>query len=286
MFLCFSDLDGTLLNHDDYRYDGAIPTIKKLQSLGIPVIPTTSKTKAEVIDLRAALGLKDPFIVENGSGIFLEPNDPRFDFSSLAIAESLSLTEIDSLQTVTLGVSYDQARTGLQVLSEKIGETLRGFGDLSEAELQALTDLPPEELRRACDRQFSEPFLKPDFSVTDLTAIATDLGWQILVGNRFCHLLGKGAGKGRAVQLVTQAWQRAHGIEAPLKTIGLGDSPNDLSMLQAVDIPIVIPGIKGPHPGLMPHIEKNGWQVAPQTGSQGWATMVEQTIRLQGTGIR
>lgn len=277
MLLCFTDLDGTLLNHDDYRYDAAIPTIQKLQNLGIPVMPTTSKTKAEVIELRAALGLDDPFVVENGSGIFLAPGDRRFDFSALLNAESLTLTEIDGLQTVTLGVTYDEARQGLQQLSKSIGASLQGFGDLSLAALGELTGLPEKDLQQACDRQFGEPFVKPDITVEKMAAIAKTQNLQILEGNRFCHLLGAGAAKGRAVKLLTKAWQQTHENSA-VKTIGLGDSPNDLSMLEAVDFPIVIPGVKGCHPELLPYIEKYGWQVAPHTGCKGWAKMVEQVL--------
>lgn len=277
MLLCFTDLDGTLLNHDDYRYDAAIPTIKKLQKLGIPVMPTTSKTKAEVIELRAALGLNDPFVVENGSGIFLAPEDARFDFSALLQAESLTFTEIDGLQTVTLGVTYDDARQGLQELSESIGTSLQGFGDLSLAALGELTSLPTKDLQQACDRQFSEPFVKPNIAIEKMAAIAKTQNLQILEGNRFCHLLGAGAAKGRAVKLLTKAWQSTH-ENSEVTTVGLGDSPNDLSMLEAVDFPIVIPGVKGPHPELISYIEKYGWQVAPSTGCQGWAKMVEQVL--------
>ncbi|MGB2926372.1 MAG: HAD-IIB family hydrolase [Limnothrix sp.] len=277
MFLCFTDLDGTLLNHNDYRYDAAIPTIKKLQNLGIPVMPTTSKTKAEVLELRSALGLQDPFIVENGSGIFLAAEETRFDFAPLLDAESLTLTEMDERQTVILGVTYEQARQGLRQLAEQLRTPLQGFGDLSLEALGDLTALPKKDLQQACDRQFSEPFVKPDIAIKKMAAIAAKQNLQILEGNRFCHLLGAGAAKGRAVKLLTQAWQHTH-PNTVIKTIGLGDSPNDLSMLETVDFPIVIPGVNGCHPELMSYIEKYGWQVAPDTGCKGWSIMVEKAI--------
>lgn len=299
MLLCFTDLDGTLLNHDDYRYDAAVPVIQNLQAAGVPVIPTTSKTRAEVIDLRRALALTDPFIVENGSGIWMDIDDPRFAVEAGAIADSvpipLTLGQDGELQTIILGSTYDEARAGLRVLSEDIGETLRGFGDLSEAELIAATQLAPEDIRRACDRQFSEPFLRPKTDLDQLQTAAARRGFKILVGNRFCHLLGIGAAKGRAVKLLKQAWQPVQtpsdspgqkpGPHSELQTtdtktgtnittLGLGDSPNDLSMLESVDIAVVIPGVRGPHPDLIPHIEKHGWRVAPMPGSKGWATVV------------
>ncbi|OKH18116.1 HAD-IIB family hydrolase [[Limnothrix rosea] IAM M-220] len=278
MFLCFTDLDGTLLNHDDYQYDDAVPTLKKLRSAGVPVIPTTSKTKAEVSDLRAALGLGDPFIVENGSGVFFELNDTRFDFQQIVQLEKLSTTVVANLDMLTLGVTYEEARQGLQQLSEQTGETLRGFGDLTVAELEAATGLSAEAIQQACDRQFSEPFVRPETSMQTLEAIAQELGFKILVGNRFCHLLGAGAAKGRAVQLVAKAWQLTHDGDEKITTVGLGDSPNDLSLLEAVDVAIVVPGIKGAHPDLIPFIEKYGWQVAPDTGCRGWSGAVEAAI--------
>ncbi len=278
MFLCFTDLDGTLLNHDDYQYDVAVPTIKTLRAAGVPVMPTTSKTKAEVSDLRSALGLGDPFIVENGSGVFFEINDPRFDFQRVAQVATDHTTLVASPETLTLGVTYEEARQGLRKLSVETGETLRGFGDLTLADLEAATGLSAEAISKACDRQFSEPFIRPETSIQTLEAIAQELGFKILVGNRFCHLLGAGAAKGLAVQLVAKAWQLAHDGDEKITTVGLGDSPNDLSMLEAVDVAIVVPGVKGPHPDLKPYIEKYGWQVAPDTGCRGWAAAVEAAI--------
>ncbi len=275
MFLCFTDLDGTFLNHDDYRYDAAVPTVQALKKLDIPIIPTTSKTKAEVINLRRELGLQDPFIVENGSGIFLEPGDQRFDFSGL----DLNIAVNQGFTMITLGITYDQARQNLQDLATQLGEPLRGFGDLGLPELRALTQLPISKLKQAGDRQFSEPFLRPQADLKILETLAAEAGLQILVGNRFCHLLGAGAGKGRAVNLVRQAWQKAHPDQGPVKTIGLGDSPNDLSLLDAVDVAIVVPGPQGVNPKLLPHSLKKGWFIAPEPGAAGWAGAIEAQLQ-------
>ncbi len=69
-------------------------------------------------------------------------------------------------------------------------------------------------------------------------------------------------------------WLKQHyqGVEdqASLVTVGLGNSPNDLPMLEVVDIPIIIPGNGGPHQALA----QRGWQIAPQPGCQGWALAI------------
>ena len=70
-FLVFTDLDGSLLDHHDYGYRDALPQLRQLESLGIPVIPASSKTRAEIERLRDELGNTHPFIVENGAGGFV-----------------------------------------------------------------------------------------------------------------------------------------------------------------------------------------------------------------------
>jgi mannosyl-3-phosphoglycerate phosphatase len=95
------------------------------------------------------------------------------------------------------------------------------------------------------------------------------LNLQIVVGDRFSHLIGASAGKGKAVEWLKQHYQLAQS-ETQVVTIGLGNSPNDLPMLEVVDFPVIVPGAKGTHPGLM----GRGWEVAPAPGSQGWAEAV------------
>ena len=50
--LVFTDMDGTLLDHHTYSFEAAKPTLMTLAHKGIPVIPTTSKTFAELQPLR------------------------------------------------------------------------------------------------------------------------------------------------------------------------------------------------------------------------------------------
>lgn len=264
-YLVFTDLDGTLLNHDDYRYDAALPMLAWLKEHQIPVIAVTSKTRVEVEDLLQSLSFEEPFVVENGSGVFIPLTDQRFDPAKMDIPHQLW----EQHQCLYLGCTYDQARQGLKALAQKLNQPLRGFGDMSIEELVALTGLRSEEVLKAQAREFTEPFVNPGLAATDLEQHVAEIGFQVLVGDRFCHLIGLGAGKGKAVKLLVQCYQ---GFQAPIKTVGLGNSLNDLAMLEAIDIPIVIPGAEGPHPGLA----HQGWQIAPATGAQGWAMAMSQ----------
>ena len=70
-FMVVTDLDGTLLDHHSYSYEAAIPALDKLTDFKIPVIFNTSKTAKEVIPLQQKLSISAPFIVENGSALYI-----------------------------------------------------------------------------------------------------------------------------------------------------------------------------------------------------------------------
>lgn len=268
MLFIFSDLDGTLLNQEDYDYQAALPVIAQLKAQQIPLIPVTSKTRAEVAELRQGIGLDDPFIVENGSGIFIAKQDPRFDLAETTL-------EADAYYQKTIGCSYLEARAGLKIIQSELRiNNLKGFGDLSEAEIQALTGLSLLEARQAKSREFTEPFVTPkDVALEKLETAAATYGFRVLVGDRFSHLIGAAAGKGKAVQWLLAHYQLTLEL-TKITTVGLGNSPNDLEMLEAVDIPIVIPSQKGVHPEL----GARGWKVPNAHGSEGWAEAVSEIL--------
>lgn len=43
--ILFSDLDGTLLDHDTYDWSPAQPALKQLAALEVPLVLTSSKTR-------------------------------------------------------------------------------------------------------------------------------------------------------------------------------------------------------------------------------------------------
>ena len=51
-FLVFTDLDGTLLDHHSYSYEEAMPAVRALVEAGSPLIFNSSKTAAEIKQLR------------------------------------------------------------------------------------------------------------------------------------------------------------------------------------------------------------------------------------------
>ncbi len=266
--LIFTDLDGTLLHGENYGYGAAIPTLSHLKGLGIPVIPVTSKTRAEVVTLLADLELHGPFVVENGSAAFVPRQGTGFPVPPGE--------EDGPYRVVQWGVAYVMARAGLKAIAQELGRPLKGFGDLSVEQVQQLTGLGTVAAQRAKQREFSEPFLTPkNVSAAQLTAAVEELGFQVVVGDRFSHLIGAEAGKGVAVQALTALYRATLPPQTPLVTVGLGNSPNDLAMLTQTDRAIVLPGAHGPHPALA----DRGWAIAPAPAPAGWAMALDSLLR-------
>ncbi|KGG15041.1 MULTISPECIES: mannosyl-3-phosphoglycerate phosphatase-related protein YedP [unclassified Prochlorococcus] len=246
-----TDIDGTLMNHK-YEFIEAIPTIKWLKEIGIPIIPCTSKTASEVRVLRKTIGLNDPFIVENGGAIYGQTESSGEEWK------------------LVLGKSYDDLRAKLSLISSELGYKLTPLNDLTDKEINQLTGLTGLSIQLALQREWSVPFLNPPESDREkIIEIALKLGTTIYKGNRMSHLLAKGSHKGRAVTELKKFLN-----QPDAKVIALGDSQNDLPLLEVADIAVVVPGGKGVNPWLKTGVDNGQFLLAPAPHSEGWALAI------------
>ena len=65
--LIFTDLDGTLLNRDNFKFESTKPFLKELKKKNIIIIPNSSKTEDEIIEFNNEANFQFPFVSENGS---------------------------------------------------------------------------------------------------------------------------------------------------------------------------------------------------------------------------
>jgi len=268
--LVFTDLDGTLLDQRTYSFKPARPALRLLRESGIPLIVCTSKTRAEVEQVRAALQNTDPFIVENGSAIFV----PESAFPG----ELPGARKDSGYQVVEMGTSYPRILGVFSAMKKRLPGRLRGFSDLSVEEVARLTGLSLEDAARAKEREYDEPFLldDPAADLETVREIAESAGLSITRG-RFFHLTGDND-KGRAVRVVKDIYARANGIVPG--TIGLGDSPNDLPLLENVDFPVLV---QQPGGRYEPSIRLGNLIFAPGEGPVGWSEAVRKLVeRLSG----
>ncbi|HEX5339190.1 MAG TPA: HAD-IIB family hydrolase [Gallionella sp.] len=262
--IIFSDLDGTLLDAADYSFAAALPALARLHALDMPLILCSSKSRAEMEVYRHRLNNHHPFIAENGGGIFI----PKGYFSV-----PVEAAEYDVYLLIMLGMPYTEIRSRFIRLRERLETKVRGFGDMTVDEVAALTGLPPDEAALARKRDFDEVFVfdgPPDESF--LKAIEADgLHWT---QGQFFHILGD-HDKGRAAQLLKSFYRWEYGAVA---SIGLGDSLNDLPMLQSVDYPVLVRHADG---SCDQRVDLPGLLKTRHPGPLGWN---ETVLRLLATG--
>lgn len=270
-WIVFSDLDGTLLNHDDYSCEAARPVVDRIQREGIPLIIASSKTRAEIEMIQEELAFKTPFIVENGGGIYFPGGYRGIPFEPGAGREPYFV--------IRLGLAYGEIREFVARVQPRI--PIHGFGDMTVEEVARRTDLPPEKARLAKNREFSEPFLLEEGErLPELTVLAEESGLSITRGGRFYHLLRRGQDKGAATRFVTEVFRKTWNDE--IRTVGLGDSLNDLPLLMAVDRPVLIPSPGGRDL----EISLPGLVRAREQGSLGWKQSVEEILGWTGADRR
>lgn len=259
----FTDLDGSLLDHDGYSCKDATPALKMIRRQAIPLVFVTSKTRGEVERLQEEMGIREPFIAENGGGIFFPAGYGGFRIPGAIEQGTVSL--------ILLGKPYAEIRRFVEGVRERYG--IRGSGDMSLEEIVSITGLAPEQARLAKKREFTEPFLMADPENLDaLREEAREAGLKITRGGRFFHLIGIEQDKGEAVKRTRDIFRDNLGTE-PL-SVGLGDRPNDFPMLSAVDIPVLMP-----HPdGCYEDFNPPGLLKAPCPGSRGWNEAVTKIL--------
>lgn len=172
---------------------------------------------------------------------------------------------------IRLGADYPEVRQFADRVKDRFN--LKGFGDLSAGEVARLSGLSIEAAVLAKEREFTEPFVVyDDRRIPDILREAASAGLAVAAGGRFFHLTGNRQDKGRAVGRCASIFEE--NTTGGMITVGLGDSANDRSMLEAVDIPILIP-----HPdGSFEDIELLNLRRAPHPGSRGWNHAVLEAL--------
>jgi len=268
-YIVFTDLDGTLLDYHSYSFEPAMPALKLLCKHQIPLILVSSKTRAEMQDYQIALGIEEyPFVVENGSAIFTQPEYfPKFSPYKI----------IDSLWGYYLGRSYKELVQILADISNRYGYRIEGFHNCSDAHIIKHTGLNPHQVKMAKEREFSIPIFYDQQTEDILRKEISRYNLRLLFGGRFMHLLGN-VDKGKALNTIMNEYRSTY-PSRKFASVALGDSLNDFAMLSAADIPILVKR----HDGSYEDREKlPDVLFSPAVGPSGWNISVLEVIKKRG----
>ena len=142
----FTDLDGTLLDHNTYDYGPARPALEALGRRGVVLVLCSSKTRAELLHWQAVLGIEGPLVSENGSGVFLR---------GMEVFADRFPDRVEGLPAMRFGTDYESLRRALilfrkrasgriGVIGMRANRGSRPLGAVSPRQASAvLTFLPP-----------------------------------------------------------------------------------------------------------------------------------------------
>jgi mannosyl-3-phosphoglycerate phosphatase len=263
----FTDLDGSLLDPFTYSETVASPLIASVVNKGLPIIFCSSKTRAEQEVYRRRLGIADPFIVENGGAIFIKRGYFPFTYQYHRVFADYHVIE--------LGIAYPAIRERLKEIRRQHKLTIRGFGDMTAEEIAKLTGLDLASARLAQEREYEESL---NLEGEDIDSILPKIAAAGLTWNRGGRLYGVSGGndKGRATGILIKLLKQKLGR---IKTIGIGDSSNDLPMLAEVDFPVLVqkPG------NYWEEIDLPGLYRVRGEGPQGWTRAIRELTGISGS---
>lgn len=243
----FTDLDGTLLDHESYDFAPARPMLARLAMAGVPVVLASSKTAAEIALWQERMGLTGwPAIVENGAGISAGTDDPD------------------------AGEQPTYPRLCRAIAAARV--PFRGFATMTDADLAALTGLPLGEARLARQRAWSEPGLWQG-DAAGLAAFLAKMAAEGITARRGGRFLTLSYGGTKAARMA----ELAERLNARL-TVALGDAPNDAEMIAAASRGIVVRNDHGPGLPPLPG-ESTGRILRSRTaGPTGWAEALDTLL--------
>jgi mannosyl-3-phosphoglycerate phosphatase len=220
--IIFTDLDGTLLNEENFSYKQIITFIKNLlKSDYFFIFFISSKTKEEMINLRKKMNINVPLIYENGAGIY------DLKFCNL-IKEPLKKNIVLAKQKIKEIKKKINLFCGLK-------SNMRFLDLMDIKELKRILGLHLDEIQFAIDRKFSRLFLF-DGEESNLKNQAKEHGLSINKGGRV-YSISDNFTKADAFNFIKKKIKKNY---PHCNFIGLGDSENDKKLLEAVDLACII----------------------------------------------
>ena len=248
--IVYSDLDGTILDHDTYSFVESKPGIDLLKKRKIPLIFCTSKTRFEIESYREKLKNPHPFISENGGAIFIPEGYFDFDFNYDDI--------IDGYKAIILGESFERLTEVLENLKKEF--KIRSFIEMNLEEIAKESNFSINDASLAKKREFEIPFkLLDKKDKKKLFRKIEEQGLNCMVGGRYYHLAGKN-NKGIAVEILNNLFIKEFG---KIYSYGFGDSFNDFSMLETVDEGYLVKKKDG-------NYSSDKFLKSPEIGPKGW----------------
>ena len=254
--LIFTDLDGSLLHRDTFKFDEIKEYLIELISKGIFIIPNTSKTEKEILQFNNELGLSLPYISENGAAIY------GLDLLHSDLPKELILSrEKDNLINIfknTVPINIQNKCKWLFEMDKKNQSLIFG--------------LEEKKLKMALDRKYTIPFIFKGNKKekNKLSKIIKNEGLYLQEGGRVINLTDR-VNKAKALKILVRFYKK---YQKNVKTIAVGDNYNDIDMLKSSDFPCLVFNDKF----TLDEIPIDNLITTNKPSPEGWADVIKMAL--------
>jgi len=226
-----TDIDATLLESNTRGLPDERAAIDFLAARGIPLVITSSRTRAEIERLQKTLQMLTPFISEDGSALFMPHG--CFPFVPLRARSAIGG------HVVEFGRRYHEVVEALRQTSRELGVEIVGFAELTIDDVARELGVTSMAAQLAKLREYTELFRfvdEPEATRSRLFKALRRRGLRSWQTGRH-HLVTATRDRTESLRMLTTMWKAAWGETV---VIGFGDSEDDVAWLQHVDVPIVV----------------------------------------------
>ena len=254
--LIFTDLDGSLLHRETFKFDEIKDYLMELISKGIFIIPNSSKTEKEILEFNYELGSNLPYISENGAAI-----------------NGLDLLNSDLPKELILSREKDDIlKIFKNIVPLNLQNKCKWLSEMDEKNQSLSLGLKYQKLKSALDRKFTIPFIfnGSKNEKKELAKIIKNKSLYLQEGGRVIHLTDK-INKAKALQVFVRFFKKNN---KNVKTIAVGDNYNDLDMLKTSDFPCLVFNDKF----TLDEIPINNLITTNKPSPGGWADVIKMAL--------
>ena len=254
--LIFTDLDGSLLHRDTFKFDAIKLYIRSLVNSGIIIIPNSSKTEKEIEKFNEELGVKLPYISENGSSI-----------------KGLNLINNNFPNKIILSREKEEL---IKIFNDKVPEQLKGkcvqISKINKKKQEIIFGQKDDNLKNALNRKYTLPFLfignKNEknrlLKILNSSSLTLQEGGRVL---NLCDNINKVKSMNKVIRILKKT-------EDKIKSIAVGDNYNDLDMLKNCDIPCLVFNDKFK----LDQINIDNLIFSNKPSPEGWADVIKKAL--------
>ena len=253
----FTDLDGSLLHRDTFKFDPIKDYITSIVDRGIIIIPNSSKTEDEITEFNNEADFQFPFVSENGS-----------------IIHNLNLLNHEFPDKIMLARNTHEIQN---IFDKNIHQDLKSkckvISSLTVSEQTQIFGLPENKLKQVFKRSCTIPIIFEGNNEEKLSLknLLLKIGLDYMEGGRVLNL-GDRINKADALKKIIQMLETK--FKCKPKTIAVGDNHNDLEMLENSDIPCLVKNDKF----LKKNLQIKNLIISKQAAPEGWVEIVKLAL--------